>query len=124
MENINQEKLKKHRENEEKRGKIDKIETSIGWIKTKTKIGNLKNCLQELKTMIELRGKIRKNLLYFCDEFGETFDYEPIDKEESAALYEEIVKEHKKIDRKFLSYKKQIDNTKTKEDLEKLTIEY
>lgn len=124
METLNEKKLKKHKENEEKRSKINKIQTSIGCIKTKTKVGNLKNCLQELAKMIELRGKIRKNLLTFCDEFGEVFEYEPLDKKESVALYREIIKEYKKIDKKFLSFKNQINGAKTKEELEKITIEY
>lgn len=124
METLTENKIKKHKENEEKRAKIDKIQTSVGYIKTRTKIGKLKNCLKELLIMIKTRGKIRKNFLKFCDEFGEMFEYEPIDKEESMALYKEICSEYKKIDKKFLNFKKQINNAQSNKDLEKVTIEY
>ncbi len=124
METIIKKKLEKHKENEEKRGKINKIKTSIGYVKTKTRIGNLRNCLQELISMAINKGKTRKNFLTFCDEFGEVFEYELLDKEETIALCKEISQEYGKIDKKYLNYKKQIENAKTNKDLELITIEY
>ncbi len=124
METMSERKIKKHRENEEKRGKIDKIQTSIGYIKTRTRMGNLKNCLEELIAAIQEKGKIRKNFLTFCDEFGEVFEYEPLDKGELLALCEDIGREYGRIDKKFLKYKEQIERAKTSTDLERITIEY
>lgn len=124
METLNKIKALKQQENEEKREKIDKIKTSIGYVKTKTRIGNLKNCAPELIFMSESKKKLPKKFLIFCDEFGETFEYEPLDKEEMLALYREIVSEYKMIDKKFLHYKKQIESAKTREELGKINIEY
>ena len=124
MEKLDEKKINKHKENEEKREKIDKIQTSIGYIKTRTRIGNLKHCAQELIYMSENKGKLPKKFLTFCDEFGEIFEYEPLDKEEILALYREIIDEYKKIDKKFLKYKTQIEKAKNSEDLERIDIEY
>ena len=124
METINEIKQRKFRENEEKRGKINKIRTSIGYVKTKTKVGNLRKCLQELVPMVQNKGRIRKNFLTFCDEFGEIFEYEPLDKEEAVALCKEISEEYGKIDKKYLNYKNKIENAKTSRELEEITIEY
>ena len=124
METLDRIKHLKHKENEEKREKIDKIRTSIGYVKTKTRIGNLKNCAPELIFMSENKKKLPKKFLTFCDEFGEAFEYEPLDTNEILALYKEIIAEYKIMDEKFLHYKKQIECAKTCEELDKIKIEY
>lgn len=117
-------KIKKHKENEEKRESIDKIRTSIGYIKTKTRFGNLKNCVLDLVQSSKKKKKLHKKLFIFCDEFGEIFDYEPLDNEEIMALCKEISEEYRKIDQKFLHYKNKIKNARTNEELENITLEY
>lgn len=103
---------------------VEFIETTFGKLKTQTPIGDLKIIAPNLMFMAELSDGLPAGFLRFYDSSNNVFLSSKMNREQTIALYQEILMAYTEIDHKFTKYQQKILEAKTLQELEEINISY
>ena len=120
---LKEKKEEKMFENESKKN-VEFIETTFGKLKTQTPVGDLKIIAPNLMFMAELSGGLPAGFLRFYDNDNKVFLSSKMNKEQTIALYQEILMAYAEIDNKYTQITEKIREAKTLQELEDITISY